>query len=252
MGYLEFNPSKNLEKIIDKFWISENHQSEHEIRVLPDCSMDILFNLGNTYLPSSKSKIKNSEIVITGMMTNFSDVFSEKGAKIFGVRFKPLGLNYFLSFNFGSIKNDIVRINELISNFYYEELRKIFLCTSVWEMAEFFEKFMLNRISSGKKIIYPEVEKILENIVISKNNDVNEVVKDIFKSRRMLEIKFKEIVGTGIKEFININRFKEVHKEILASKKSFSWIAQEHGYYDSAHFIKEFRKYTGHSPKFFR
>ena len=60
MAYTEFNPSKKLKHIIDKFWLSDSHTDTDTSRIFPDCSMDIIFNLGDSYF--SKDSFENNFI----------------------------------------------------------------------------------------------------------------------------------------------------------------------------------------------
>jgi methylphosphotriester-DNA--protein-cysteine methyltransferase len=66
-----------------------------------------------------------------------------------------------------------------------------------------------------------------------------------------LERRFKAIVGTTPKKFASIVRFNTVLRD-LDSAKSLTDICYEHGFFDQAHFIKDFRHYTGDTPESFR
>ena len=68
-----------------------------------------------------------------------------------------------------------------------------------------------------------------------------------------LEATFK-YVGYSPKELLRFLRFKQVVAYILQNKgKKTDWIeiANKFGYFDQSHLIKDFKHYTGASPKDF-
>ena len=251
MNYIEFPPGNNLRHIIDSYWFLYNTPACGESQVLPDCSMDIIFNFGNCFHPKSNSKsiVNNNDIIITGMMTNFKNHFMEKNSRLFGVRFKPLGLNRFLNFGFDSIKNDIIDLNSVISDYYHQKFRNIFLLEKYEDITQFFERIFTDILNFRSNDIDLDVALTLQSIYNSENSSVNEIHKITNISQRYLEIKFKKEIGINMKEFINIDRFIKTKKEIFRSDKNLAEIAVNNGYYDSSHMIKDFIKYTGSSPK---
>jgi len=61
---------------------------------------------------------------------------------------------------------------------------------------------------------------------------------------------FKSNVGLTPKAFSKITRFQKTIREIEASKKiSWSGIAFDTGYYDQAHFINDFKNFSGFTPR---
>ena len=94
-----------------------------------------------------------------------------------------------------------------------------------------------------------DIQVFLSNSRRYNNSSVNSAIKNIYTTQRQLEIKFRKEIGISIKEFININRFIKIKEEIKTSKFSLAEIAVENGYYDSSHFCKEIKKYTGYTAK---
>jgi AraC-like DNA-binding protein len=65
-----------------------------------------------------------------------------------------------------------------------------------------------------------------------------------------LEKRFRQAVGTSPKKFASIVRFKHVIQR-YDSGRSLTELAYEAGFYDQAHFIKEFKIFTGDTPEGF-
>jgi methylphosphotriester-DNA--protein-cysteine methyltransferase len=69
-----------------------------------------------------------------------------------------------------------------------------------------------------------------------------------FSTRRFIEL-FKKHVGMTPKLFCRVRRFQNVLRQI-ASGKSVNWtgVALDGGYFDQAHFIHDFRAFSGINP----
>jgi AraC-like DNA-binding protein len=69
-------------------------------------------------------------------------------------------------------------------------------------------------------------------------------------SKRYLDMLFKDHLGISPKTYSGIVRFQSFYK-LWANTDNTNFYADNvyEMYYDQAHFIKEFKKYTGHSPK---
>ncbi|MDO7851454.1 helix-turn-helix domain-containing protein [Hymenobacter convexus] len=70
--------------------------------------------------------------------------------------------------------------------------------------------------------------------------------------RRQFERRFREVVGVAPKLFAEISRFRYVVEQLNA-QPLVDWqdVTHECGYYDQAHLIREFRRFTGETPASF-
>ena len=59
------------------------------------------------------------------------------------------------------------------------------------------------------------------------------------------------MVGTSPKKFASIIRFNAVLEDI-STTKSLSEICYENHFFDQAHFIKDFKQFTGETPEKFK
>ena len=67
-------------------------------------------------------------------------------------------------------------------------------------------------------------------------------------SRRYLERKFTERIGVPPKQLCRIFRFKNVLTHLRSTEWDWASYAIANGYFDQAHFIHEFKFFTGQSP----
>ena len=76
------------------------------------------------------------------------------------------------------------------------------------------------------------------------------MLTELHISQSALEKRFRQIVGASPKKFASIVRFKNTIKT-YDQNKSLTDLGYEAGFYDQAHFIKEFKHFTGDSPETF-
>ena len=69
-------------------------------------------------------------------------------------------------------------------------------------------------------------------------------------SKRQLERRFNEIIGVSPKKFASIIRFQSV-LQLSPRNKNLTALAYDAGYFDQAHFIKDFQAFAGESPEVF-
>lgn len=78
---------------------------------------------------------------------------------------------------------------------------------------------------------------------------VKTVCQELGYSKQYLERKFREQVGLSPKMFSRILRFQSVYDHwMMQSASKISWQEYSELYYDQAHFVREFKQFTGFSP----
>jgi methylphosphotriester-DNA--protein-cysteine methyltransferase len=153
-----------------------------------------------------------------------------------------LGLNaQYFRYNpvapFGSIARN--------NNFSIEEF---FGCGPVEKKIAFMETYVQNSFTD---INTPEtLHKTLNYIhKIKGNGTVRSVTNDAGVNYKWLERTFVKNIGLLPKEYIQLQRFMHAYLELVGSKEvDLMQIAVSNGYYDSNHFLKDFKAYTGKTP----
>lgn len=72
----------------------------------------------------------------------------------------------------------------------------------------------------------------------------------LYVSQSTLERRFRSIIGTTPKKFASIVRFKQALSH-YKPQASLTDLGYEAGFYDQAHFIREFKSFTGETPEQF-
>jgi AraC-like DNA-binding protein len=79
-----------------------------------------------------------------------------------------------------------------------------------------------------------------------------ELAEELCVTTKTLERKFAGYIGKTPKQFIRLMRFQKIIAGLTKNKESsLTDFAYQNGYYDQSHFIRDFKAYTGYTPKGF-
>ena len=127
-----------------------------------------------------------------------------------------------------------------------------------------YQAFVMSRTATDlanicEKILYRRMEKyvisdalLLASTVISDSHgqvQVKEVARQSGYSERQLNRLFLTQIGMNIKNYARLTRFNYVLKHIQTSPCFFAALSQQAGYFDQAHFDKDFKAISGVSPQ---
>ena len=90
------------------------------------------------------------------------------------------------------------------------------------------------------------IDKILQT---NGTMSIKAIIQDNPGQRRSLEREFAKQVGTSPKQLCRAIRFQRALKTMLDTDKKLTDVGYENEYFDQAHFVKDFRDFTGISPK---
>jgi methylphosphotriester-DNA--protein-cysteine methyltransferase len=111
------------------------------------------------------------------------------------------------------------------------------------------EQFLINRL----RTIPAEamLNEAVKRIQFAKGAiKIKDLIRDLPVSVDVFEKKFRHMVGVSPKQFAGIVRLRSII-ENYSSDASLTSAAYDGGYFDQSHFIKDFRTFTGQSPKEF-
>ena len=130
-------------------------------------------------------------------------------------------------------------------------VRQLTEAISDFDRLHVIENFLIQRLNSraNQRQIILSVEIIKKH---AGNLKITMLAQQLKISQSQLERRFRKIVGASPKKFASIVRFRNV-LNIAPSESSMTQLGLEAGFFDQAHFIKDFKSFTGITPeKYFR
>jgi AraC-like DNA-binding protein len=250
MRYQTYPPAANLAGLIDCYWTLEDAPDNVATKqtIVPDGRMEMIFHLGDPYrqyLPDGTSLIQPRSFVI-GQLTRPLTIEPTGMTNIFSVRFQHEGFLPWSTRPLKDLENRAVALEELFGENGLTLEQQINAAPATGQRIALIEEFLSERIASIDKIVGMAVDTILGT-----NGQIS--VKDICTplpiDRRQLERRFSASVGLSPKQLGKIIRLQSVTKKILDGNfSSFTELAYEGDYYDQAHFIRDFKEFTGYTP----
>lgn len=244
-------PTDRLKPYIKYLVISEN-EAESIYKVLPSTGIVTGFQYSGRLATFSDNKETNlASAGITGISDTYKVFKNSADTGTVLVYFTEIGLTYFTSLPANELFNQSVSLQNIFNKDKIKETEeKLAFARTDGQRIHIVEHFLLSQLKDIQtdKLIIEAVKLIYSSKGTIKIKDLNQ---KLFISPSPFEKRFKKLVGTTPKKFASIVRFQSVLDD-LNNIKSLTRICYENNFFDQAHFIKDFKQYTGDTPETFK
>lgn len=251
MRFEKIIPTARLQPYIRHFVISEN-EAESNYKVFPSTGLVIGFQYGGR-LSEIRQQKKNSLAAsgITGISDGVKLFHNSRNTSSILVFFTETGFAHFSAHPAHELFNQSLSLENLFSRDRIREAEdRLMRCSTDKQRISVIEKFLLVHLKAieDDQLVVEAVRLIYASKGAVRIKDLN---RQLCISASPFEKRFRKLVGTSPKKFASIVRFNTV-LDALGSAKSLTEICYEHNFFDQAHFIKDFRQYTGDTPEQFK
>lgn len=257
MDYQIYDPRADLNSLVKCYWTLEIPKKTNTQRqlILPDGCVDMCFILGDDIkrYTSDRDFLIQPRQLLLGQITEPFYIEPTGYVNIFSVRFYPYGFANFIDLPLNELANTETPLQQLFGKENAKQLNQAIIhAKTVNERIEIIETFLLNRLNNEATI--DNIVKSTIDAMLSSNGSkpLNAILGDDLKKRRQLERNFKKQIGISPKQLSKAIRLQAALKLLLnQTSESLTNIAYENDYYDQPHFIKDFKQFTGITPKAF-
>jgi len=239
--YYEFLPHPQLQQYIYCYWQLKTTVPLAEpfvYRVVADGCIDIYFELNDP-----------SENYVMGFCKKYTEFPLANQFHYIGVRFLPTMFPQLFKVNAAELSNRYERLEAVVPEAAAFISSRFQTHLSTAQIAELFDQYFLQLIANASfdddNRLYDAIGIILQHSgVLNLETDLNTGI-----SARQLRRLFEFYIGDTPKTFSKVVRFQNILRakpstQSLRKNKLFFDV----GYYDQAHFIKEFRNFYGVTP----
>lgn len=222
-----------------------------ESNFMPSPDQAMFINLF-TRLKSKKSGENNFKPVtsctLMGAQITPFKLLTEESNKTVSIIFQPGGLNRFLNIPLTELFDNGYSAREIIGKEIEELIDKSHNAMASGELDKIVQSYFLRKLSRIKEPL--PIDFALQYLLTNHNTNMDKIAEIACMSIRNFERKCKERLGMSPKTYARIARFYKAYK-MLESKPILSSIdlTYELGYYDQAHFIKDFKEFAQLTPK---
>jgi AraC-like DNA-binding protein len=233
-----YEPSAELRFFVEHYWIVAwdlRGQEPYLQETLPYPCVHLIF--------------EKDKSAILGVMTGkFSTILQDQG-RVFGIKFRPGAFYPFLQSPVSELTDSSLPIEEVFGLEGKRLEAAILALENKGALVELAEDFLRQRLPEPDETV-ETINRIVNYIIAHREViKVEDVVSRFHLSKRTLQRIFSQYVGVSPKWVIKRYRLHEAAEQ-LAGAGSVDWsqLAVELGYFDQAHFIKDFKTIVGATP----
>jgi len=245
-----FQPSARLRPFVKALMIVES-ETEAESRILPDTSLMLAFRIrGKVSQANENAKEILPPVAISGLRGELRVLNYEKRTATLVVAFREGGARAFFREPLHRLFGVSLPLDDLVERRKLAETEeKLSEAADNRARIRTVEDFLLAELRENQTDWL--VAKAVSQIKNSGGDvRIKELLKFLHTSRDPFEKRFRQAIGTSPKQFSQIIRLRGVVAN-YAREKNLTALANDAGYFDQAHFIREIRAFTGLSPRRF-
>lgn len=220
-------------------------------RLLPDTSLVMAFRLNGTVtFQDEEIETRLPASAITGLRKTSRLInYSRKSATLL-VIFKEGGASAFFYDPLHELFGLHASLDYLLPRRKLEQTEEqLAEAISNRQRVDIVERFLLSELKDPESDLL--IQDALSKVRSAKGNiRIKNLIEKLPISRDPFEKRFRRVTGTSPKQFANIIRLRNVIDN-YSQEKNLTEAAYRAGFFDQSHFIKDFKTFTGQTPKVF-
>ncbi len=250
----EFEPAALLQPYVKTYWFGKFNTQANSIlsqQVVPNGYIELIFHLDSEHcrLYQNNRWEKSPNYTLIGLFTKPYEVRFNEPVSVFGIRFKPEGIYSLFNIPASEFSHSYLDMENVLNKDFKSFAEALQICKSIHEMIIKTEHFLLRNLQETNKEIYYlnyAAETIRNTFGVLR---IDELIQKVYISQRQLEREFKEKIGITPKQYMRIARLNEINRILNSGNfNRLTTLSYLNGFADQAHFIREFKEFTGTSP----
>ncbi len=252
MKYKEYLPHASLQDHVKCFWIMEREYTpEHPAEdVTPDAFIELILNFGAPYVLHTAG-VPDREMP-RAILVGFQQkplLFRCRGrAKLVATRFHAWGALPFLADRARGVNN----LGTTLGHKWDDLAKKVepaVLAGDYDAAVTTVEDHLIESLLTST-VDLKKIKAAAQMLHLQKGQfRAAELAAHCNLSSRQLQRQFQDVVGVSPKTLARAIRFEEIRKRLMVDPdQSLTMLAHEYGYTDQAHFVHDFRGFSGRTP----
>ena len=257
MIYKEFPIHPDLVPYVQLVWTMESEGEDDDLpkeRIMPDGIVEFVTHYGDPWITTvdGESGVVQPKSFVISQMRKFIELESNGVTGLISVRFYPWGAYHFFSEPVSNFLDSTLSSERIWPENYTELTELVDKASSHEDRSQAVQRFLLDRLAEHRKED-TSLDRAVKLIRESKGQlSMEEIGKRTGLTKKQLERRFVPAIGTPPKTFARISRFLNICRHLEEHQgKTLTELSYQCGYFDQAHFIKEFRQFSGFTPKEF-
>ncbi|MEM9857422.1 MAG: DUF6597 domain-containing transcriptional factor [Bacteroidota bacterium] len=252
MYYQQFLPNQALQGCVKYFWILESEASElvhKSFQIIPDGSPGLVFQESRAFTDHIGNPLP--QLFIYGQTTTHAQQKVKGSFKTIGVYFHPHGIQSIFGIDAQHVTNQNIAVSDFLDEAYLSE--QLSYAESDRERIRLVSNFLLKCFVKNRNNTDNLADLAVSHIVAKRGtSSLSDFHQHYSVSKRTLERKFLQSIGVSAKFFARLARFQSALDSIRQGNfNKLSDVAYAHDYADQCHFIRDFKEFSGSTPKHF-
>ncbi|SDP33066.1 transcriptional regulator, AraC family [Mucilaginibacter sp. OK268] len=247
-----FFPSDILKPFVKNYWTCRHDTDVLEVMYPSGCvELCIDISTNDTIRHRGNNSMRVPCLEVLGHWTIPTTAALTKGNTCLITRFQPHASSLFFPNPASDFTNESIDLCDIFNKESDDFYSRLMEQHSLEQKIEVLEAFLIQRLIRNKKSNHQlKLVEHLCNYVSNEDRSFNiqSLSAHYGFSERYIQKLFIDWVGINPQKFFSVHRFNRSLELLRSSPKPLTSIAFECGYYDQAHFIKEFKSYTGLTP----
>lgn len=257
--YLLYYPDFRLQPYIESYWmlrLNSRIDSPLAETIVVDGKADILFNFGTAYRRRSFNRSIDDEVQKANLdgQRDYPVFIHQIGTiHLVGVRFRPGGLSVFMRHPVHQLHNQVIQVDDSLGAEACELEARLFDASSdTVRQSRLLDQFFLARLNPPPLFaIAQSMARHIEHRSASLR--IHTLSSEFGYSIRTVDRLFRQVYGVTPKLYARIARFQRAFEQIPATAPGrLADLALQLGYFDQAHFAREFAQFAGLTPNQYR
>lgn len=252
LSFERLPPSADLAAHVENFWFMRGRgpgAMPEGHKILPDGSLEFVFQLGDPFFERSQDggwRLQSHGLLV-GQMERRVDIKPSGVIHTVGVHFFPAGACAFIEGDLSRFLNLIAPLGPAVGEDIGPILARLRRARSPERRVAVVEDFLRARQRPGDPAMAKASSQLAEG---TDAVDIEALARQFKLSDRQFRRRFEAAVGLGPKRFARLIRFQRVFEERREhDARAWSDVALDCGYYDQAHFNRDFRAFAGVKPR---
>lgn len=245
-----------LKKHIKFFWELRVDSMQLNHKLIPQRNINLRFNLSETpqFVCEDGKEQLLEDVYFSGLQDHFCKAHIKLNGKVdmLGICFLPEGFYPFFRVPVSEFRNQMLGANEvgfMLANTISERLKEV---PDIAARLTIIENELVLMLINGAPT--PENFRQIFNALKRSENSL-QITKFCQRNNigmRQLERMYNKYIGVSANTYSTLNRFHTSLNQLLIQDYSkLSDLAFDNGYFDQMHFIKDFKRFAGDTPKGF-
>lgn len=237
-------PCEELSPYVRYYWVME-YDAPFKVLTFPIGCPQLIFHRGEAlYIPELGTR--QCKFTISGQVNFPAHIQSDGRLEMIVAVFRPHTIGLFIDTPPYAFYNREIPGYDIENRRLNALAERIFECENTSDCIRLLEQWLLSRINPtlNTRRIACTLQKLFENPSIT----IGCLAEEACLGKKQYERVFRDCVGMNPKEYARIVKFQKAMEIMQCGDINFAAVAAESGYADQSHFIREFKKMSGHTP----